>query len=44
MLKSIPPKAIAPMYEADPRCPTIATSTNPSNGMVIFEMIDGMAI
>ena len=44
MLKSIPPTAMAPMYAAEPKCPTMVTSINPSKGTVMLEMIDGMAM
>ena len=44
MLNSIPPTAMAPIYEADPKCPTIATSTSPSSGTVMFETIEGRAM
>ena len=40
----MPPTAMAPIYDAAPRCPTMATSISPSNGTVILLTIDGMAI
>jgi hypothetical protein len=43
-LKIMEPTAIAPIYEAWPKCPAIVKSTSPSNGTVILEIIDGNAI
>ncbi len=43
MLKMLPPKAIAPIYIADPRCPAIAISIIPNNGTVMLEIILGNA-
>ena len=44
MLNSIPPKAIAPMYEAAPRWPVMATSTSPSSGTVMLLTMLGTAM
>lgn len=38
------PTAMAPIYELSPICPTIATSTRPSSGTVMFDTIEGMAM
>ena len=43
-LNVIPPTAIAPMYAAAPRWPTIATSTSPKSGTVMLLTMDGRAI
>ena len=38
------PTAIAPIYEASPMCPTMAISTSPNSGTVMFETIEGSAM
>ena len=43
-LNIIPPTAMAPIYAAAPRCPTIAMSISPSRGTVILLIIAGTAI
>lgn len=40
----MPPTAIAPIYDAAPRCPTMATSTSPSSGTVMLLTIAGRAM
>ena len=43
-LNTIPPTAMAPIYAAEPRWPTMATSTSPSSGTVMLLTIAGRAI
>ena len=38
------PTATAPIKAADPMCPTIAVSTSPNSGTVMFVTIAGRAI
>lgn len=40
----MPPKAMAPMQAAEPRCPVMVVSANASSGTVMFEMMLGMAM
>ena len=40
----IVPTPIAPMYITDPRWPIITLSTKPTKGIVILDIIKGMAI
>jgi hypothetical protein len=42
-LNIVPPKAIAPIYIAESRCPIRIISTKPSNGMVILLIMLGIA-
>jgi hypothetical protein len=42
-LKINEPRAMAPMYASDSRCPIRAISTIPSNGIEMLLMIFGMA-
>lgn len=42
-LKMATPMAIAPISESTPRWPTMAISTMPTNGTVMFEIILGIA-
>lgn len=44
MFNILPPTAIAPIYAAEPMCPTIAVSIRPKIGVVIFDIIAGSAI
>ena len=40
----IDPTPMAPMYITEPICPIIALSTKPTSGIVILEIIKGIAI
>jgi hypothetical protein len=43
MLKILLPKAMAPIYMAEPKCPAIAMSIIPSIGTVMLDIILGRA-
>ena len=40
----IEPTPMAPRYIIEPKCPIITLSTKPTNGIVILEIIKGIAI